>query len=138
MMKVIFLDVDGVLIPYGQPDYRTVNSQCTLNLKAIVEATNAKIVISSSWRIALYQELLEMLDTFGLKEAVIDKTPRLGNGLSMRREEIEEWLGEHPEVTKYLALDDEPNVLPGKCLITKGNEGLTKSYVEQAIELLKD
>ena len=45
--KIIFLDVDGVI---NIPPYATFNSDCVNNVKKIIEATGAKIVISSSWR----------------------------------------------------------------------------------------
>ena len=47
-MSIIFLDIDGVMLPYTDiVDY----PQHTLdNLKMIVDQTNAEIVLSSMWR----------------------------------------------------------------------------------------
>lgn len=46
-MKVIFLDFDGVItIPHKWD----INTERLKNLKKIIDATGAKIVISSSWR----------------------------------------------------------------------------------------
>jgi len=53
-MKIIFLDIDGVLnvIPQGRDKYGMIfHPEFVENLKYIIEQTNAKIVISSSWRI---------------------------------------------------------------------------------------
>ena len=64
---LIFLDIDGVLAPFGgrappgPPTQRAAkldadaafapfDEQCTQRLAAIVEATGATIVLSSSWR----------------------------------------------------------------------------------------
>ena len=51
-MKIIFLDIDGVLIP--DFDHENIkqewNRSCVNNLMYIISQTNAKIVISSSWR----------------------------------------------------------------------------------------
>jgi len=52
-MKVIFLDIDGVLaIDYRHDDdYGSrFDINCVNNLRKIIYATNAKIVCSSSWR----------------------------------------------------------------------------------------
>lgn len=48
MNKYIFLDIDGVLIT--EKGYGELDVFCQLQLKNIVDVTNAKIVISSSWR----------------------------------------------------------------------------------------
>lgn len=45
--KIIFLDVDGVI---NIPPYMTFDQECLSNLKVLLEKTEAKIVISSSWR----------------------------------------------------------------------------------------
>ena len=67
-MKVIFLDIDGVLNPLfnirrqhrlkrrTSSYYITLDKYCLNNLKRIVETTGAKIVVSSSWRIGGYEK----------------------------------------------------------------------------------
>lgn len=52
-MKVIFLDIDGVLNVYcqGRDEYGcTFHKHFEDNLRWIIEETGAKIVISSTWR----------------------------------------------------------------------------------------
>lgn len=52
-MKVIFLDIDGVLniIPESVDEFGAVfHSNFVNNLKWIIEETDAKLVISSTWR----------------------------------------------------------------------------------------
>jgi hypothetical protein len=44
-MNIIFLDIDGVIC-LG----REIDQECLKNLKAIVDVTSARIVLSSSWR----------------------------------------------------------------------------------------
>ena len=58
-MKVIFLDIDGVLNSDASlmVDDR-VEGDLILNLKYIVDKTDAKIILSSSWR--LYFKLLKI------------------------------------------------------------------------------
>lgn len=44
-INIIFLDIDGVLC-LG----RKIDKKCLQNLKTIVDATSARIVLTSSWR----------------------------------------------------------------------------------------
>lgn len=46
-IKVIFLDFDGVI---NIPPYQIFDKDCLDNLRKIISATGAKIVVSSSWR----------------------------------------------------------------------------------------
>ena len=54
-IRVLFLDVDGVLNTYdgfsGYDPKEFLKKEMTLRLKAIIEKTNCKIVLSSSWRL---------------------------------------------------------------------------------------
>ena len=55
-MKVIFLDIDGVL---KEEDYDAeFKDECFARLKKIIAATDAQIILSSSWRIS-YWEFVE-------------------------------------------------------------------------------
>jgi hydroxymethylpyrimidine pyrophosphatase-like HAD family hydrolase len=55
-LKLIFLDIDGVLvttnslIPSDKYFGHTFDKNCVQNLIEILDATGAKVVISSSWR----------------------------------------------------------------------------------------
>ena len=55
-MKVIFLDIDGVL---KEEDYDAeFKDECFARLRKIVDATSAEIILSSSWR-THYWEFVE-------------------------------------------------------------------------------
>lgn len=111
-MKVIFLDVDGVLncaryfktreTPRDLKP-KDIDPERVLILHRILEATGAKVVVSSSWRFD--EESLALV-----KEAsaphFLDVTPRHAR-FEDRHAEIREWLGAHPEVEKYAILDDD-------------------------------
>ncbi len=103
-MKVIFLDVDGVICLDGQ-NMDQVAMSC---LKEIVEKTQAKVVISSTWR--LYHQhlsyLREELNKIGIDP--LDVTEDL-KGLNRRHDEISKWLADHPDVEKFAILDDWPD-----------------------------
>ena len=132
-MKVIFLDIDGVLNSYdfylsdrcpgnlnGQEG--DIDPMCVERVLRICNETNAQIVISSDWRIA-WEGTRMRLEKMGLsRDIVVDKTPeliwqRLGKHNYMvenddesyeysRGREIDLWLEAHPECTNYVIIDD--------------------------------
>ena len=92
-MKIIFLDVDGVLnsinnlIEVYNKTHKShsgynypFDEKCLNNLKFIVDKTDAYIVISSTWRrnIKGKMVLLSKLKEYGLDKRVIGFTPILG------------------------------------------------------------
>lgn len=154
-MKIIFLDVDGVL------NYQYSKSRChgllgidndkVKRLKRIVEATNAKIVLTSTWKIHWQRVNKESqhysgsyLDKKLLMEGlyIIDKTIDKG---SDRGEGIHAWLNAYP-VKEYVVLDDEifsdyeaygiMNHLVQTDFYAKDG-GLQNKHVETSIQILK-
>ena len=139
-MKVVFLDVDGVL--NSVRDYYstelTTDSHFIL-LKELIDRTGAKIVLSSSWRIGLSirGDLVQRLAEYGLE--IYDITPVLYFEGRKRGDEIRAWLDKHGEVTNFVILDDDSDM----CEFTKTNLvktdtnfGLNKRHVEKAVEIL--
>lgn len=135
-MKVIFLDIDGVLVTevfitacyeissnLYNVDYNKIMRDdygmkfdplaCRV-LEHIIKETDAKIVISSTWRmsgIIGIQEMWEYRKMFG---EIIDITPNFmyKTGSTLQRgAEIKEWLNHHPEVTNYCIIDDDSDML---------------------------
>ena len=151
-MKVIFTDIDGVLNEDTTPT-RTksrvifIDQDKLLRLKRIVDATGAKIVLSSTWRYdrddARYNgDFLELQEAFrkvGL--GFYDYTPEEVTGRK-RGIEIQDWLGMHPEVDQYIILDDElfdfekRGLLPRLIKTVFWDGGLTEDHVQEAIDLL--
>lgn len=117
--KIIFLDVDGVLNSHTTKDtcgfYIGIEDRKVKLLRDIVDATDAKIVLSSTWRLGFDYKghrleghipyLKEKLDKFGLE--IYDKTEQLTRDGGCRGREIHEWLTRHPEVDQWVVLDDE-------------------------------
>ena len=139
-MRVIFLDIDGVMapIPYRkEPEEFSLIAVRSLNY--LVDKTDAKIVISSLWR-TLYKwdVLLEILAKNGIKSVPIGRTQEFANFME-RENEIQAWLDDNPDVTNYVILDDmeglfdklESNLVP----INEFN-GLSPQDVEDACEIL--
>lgn len=112
-MKVLFLDIDGVLNsvgfrpenPKGVRDW--LNEENVRRLRLLVESTGARIVVSSSWRLTtLVEELSSALESKGARVEIVGVTPSLGPG--SRAAEIAAWLASPPEpVEAWIALDDE-------------------------------
>ena len=111
-MKVIFLDVDGVLNSSsdGYSIKLRTDSHLIL-LKYIVENTGARIVLSSSWRIGITKaskNLLKRLGEYGLK--IMDSTPVLPSS-SCRGDEIRQWLNySNYVIERFVILDDEDDM----------------------------
>ncbi len=136
-MKVIFLDIDGVLncanTKQRHRGFIGIDPYMALIFCRIPEATGAKVVISSSWR--HFKGGLEEIEKQVCK--FIDITPTLRG--EIRGEEIEAWLKQHPEVEKYAILDDDSNFLPDQPLFkTEWKLGLTEEMVNRVIKYLNE
>jgi hypothetical protein len=154
-MKVIFLDIDGVLNLYceSRDEYGCCFHQHLVdNLKRLIDKTGAKIVISSTWRFSGLVIMKEMWEKRNLPGEVVGITPNFmkhyGTTLC-RGKEIDSYLEEHPEITNYVILDDDSDMEPHQLknfVMTSGNTdhsdpvdigyGLTKECTDLAIEIL--
>ncbi|MBV9555828.1 MAG: hypothetical protein JO254_01995 [Pseudolabrys sp.] len=124
-MKVIFLDIDGVLNCRKTPNPKkrkcVIDPDLATRLLHVLKATGAKVVLSTSWR-----HLANNMRVFnGFSVPYIDK---LGPGhKSQRRKAILRWLADHPNVSRYAILDDEDELFAGLPLFrTSKNAGLTE------------
>lgn len=138
-MKVLFLDIDGVLNSNGTIrafGFDFIDPHLVDLVGVIVDQTDAKIVLSSTWRLSPEDKKLveDALTRAGL--SLMDCTPNLcGNGKWVSRsEEIKKWLSENP-VDKFAILDDfEDAEIPGSFFKTDDDVGLTKAI---ALEVIK-
>lgn len=67
--KIIFLDIDGVV---NIPNYQAFDGACLENLYEIVKKTNAKIVVSSSWREGNLEKTKNSLKESGFAEDMLN------------------------------------------------------------------
>lgn len=162
-MKVIFLDFDGVInsaefmkirhrdrkiknieLNAGKDEESKFNWYISMiseehvkRLNQIIEATGAKVVVSSTWRILHdVEELSAFLKARGFIGEVIDRTPRFGG--APRGEEITDWL-ENNKVDEFVILDDDSDMchLKHKLVHTSWQTGLQPEHVAMAIEMLR-
>ena len=151
-MKVIFLDMDGVLnsdeyfdkikgLDIKGIEY-DVDIEKVKLLKEAIKATGAKVVVTASARYALVGKLLIQL--LHEQQILVDLTPYLNN---KRGIEIKQWLSEHPETEDFVILDDEifdsydEELMKKLIKISNGNginfgEGLKPKDIEQVIARL--
>jgi hypothetical protein len=116
-MKIIFLDIDGVLnvISQGRDRFGAIFHQHFVNnLKHIIDNTDAKIVISSTWRMSGLEIMQEMWKERNLPGEVIGITPTNMSWLHNRGAEIKDWLDKHRNVNNYVIIDDDDDMLPSQ------------------------
>jgi hypothetical protein len=158
-LKVIFLDIDGVL---NNRDTLTNNysyncspaawsaESCDV-LKEIVEKTGASVVISSTWRLTLMHMIehgFKMIDipmpidkTCSLAGIYNENAPNEFIRESIRGDEIEQWLSLNPQVTHYVIIDDNSDMLPDQLanhfVQTDMYEGgLKREHIPRILEIL--
>jgi HAD domain in Swiss Army Knife RNA repair proteins len=134
-MKVLFTDIDGVLNCRGTPNPRklpyVIDPSLLARFKAVVEATGAKVVLSSTWR----------YDPAGLFSArhwglpFDDIVPDMPG--RPRRDEILSWLAAHPDVARYAVLDDDDDGLdPLPLFQPSSRQGLTQEICDGLVQYL--
>ena len=162
MKNIIFLDIDGVLdVPDPSKQIPEFIPETLDYLKEIVNQTNAKIVIISTWRLGA-QRLQEMypeneeikawkvnwdylMDTFRKHDLYIEDNTDWNKNLKSRGEEIRAFLVKHPDVNSYIIIDDcyhdcyeaQPE-LHDRLVMINGAKGMEKHHIEEAVKLLKD
>ena len=172
-MRVIFLDIDGVLNSeryalkleekhrqLGHPEdsracgcfkiHHQIDPDAIARLNRLVAVTEAKIVISSTWR-KLFDppELRLVLEEHGLVAEIIGQTPDGHVEPQMldvygpleriyRGYEIDFWLRHHPEVDRFVILDDGSDMAMHKNRLvqTDSDDGLCDEHVHFAVHVL--
>ena len=152
-MKIVLLDVDGIL---NNKYTRTVtfDGWCFVDdflvarLKRIIDATGAKIVLSSTWRIGwnredesknepFFNQLRDKLKEYGME--IWDALPlplQPNRGLA-----IAEWFESHKDldIESFIILDDwyDMGIYRDHLIWINGNIGLTDEDVVEAINYMK-
>ena len=158
-MKVIFLDIDGVLNNNDTEEsingWVFVDDNLIENLAYVIEKTDAVVVLSSSWRsgyygmqkgapdddeqwgIYEYKALVERLKKHSVHIYGHTRWPESSN----RGEEIKAWLDEH-NVKDFVILDDYDarisEYFPDNFVKTDWRYGLTMTSALKALMILDD
>lgn len=160
MERIIFLDIDGVMVTDFSagnmaddfPNY--FNPECVRNLNRVMDVTGAKIVVSSSWRKGDTGWLRSVFARNGISgQSIIGETPRkivkLPSGLFLgqtRGREISSWISDWVKDNTngnlhYVIIDDDSDFLPEQKpshIQTNTYEGLTRPLAEKAIWLFNN
>ena len=142
-MKVLFLDIDGVVCLHKDKDWdneeEIFDAACCRKLQEIVSATGCKLVLSSSWRLfpESIRSMFRQLKPFGItRENFLGRTPLRGE----RGDEIMAYLKKRPQIETFVAVDDEPfysRVFPkDRLILTKPESGITEIIKEACIRKL--
>jgi len=154
MIKLIFLDIDGVLDTY-KTRYQ-LDPELMKRLGFLLETTGAKIVVSSSWRAMDVAGTIEFMTDpdnpsvgshpFPYTDKIIGVTPILFSIIdgdidrpATRGEEIAAYLKANP-CDKYVILDDDRDMLPEQWehFVPVNDEfGLTDENVQKAVTILE-
>lgn len=152
MNKFIFLDFDGVLNTenYFKEQSELGNlttdeygclfdSKSIGNLEKVIVATNAKIVISSSWRFDGNDKMQELWKNRKLPGIFLDCTPLSGlYENACRGAEIQDWFNQNATPKdRYVIFDDMPDMLRSQesfFIRTNAKIGITEA--EKAIAIL--
>jgi Swiss Army Knife RNA repair-like protein len=160
-MKTIFLDIDGCLnhenfyrgkskFPRRNELYLSeLDRASILILNSIIQATDAKVVISSTWRVHHDPpEILDFLKEQGFIGEIVGVTPHLtwngafrGNEIYLWMEKNEELIGKRYKYKNYVILDDDSDMLYWQrknFIHVDGHIGLSERDAKKAIRILND
>jgi len=150
MEKYIFLDFDGVLnTPKGKFDQKTID-----NLRYLLERSDAKVIISSTWRLQGMEYMQQLWNELHLPGEVAGLTPSCNSITFSSVDGAEQWQGLHAEKGleiaewlrlnanepyRYVILDDEDNILftqKEHFVKVKGSKGFSKSEAMASLRIL--
>lgn len=163
-MKIIFLDIDGVLNCnfWNDSHQREISDGILIEeekvklLSEIMNNSGAQIVLHSGWRFWFDQDrkptkfesekLIELFEKYNL--SIASMTPdftteeiRLTRKFSLvKAKEILAWLVEHPDVEQWIVIDDldlHEEQVASHQVRTDPTNGLTKEDVALAIRMLR-
>ena len=171
-MKIIFLDIDGVLNTSQtfidiHKEWKTtgirrveIDEFRVKYLADIIKETNAKIVLSSSWRIFWNDKLVPLNNQSKELERIFNKynikifSKTCYGKFKLRQEEIDDWLNNHNNIDNFIIIDDESfdlnkyvgNKLIKTSIVSEGDIirnmddciGLSKEHISKAIKLLNN
>jgi hypothetical protein len=153
--SILFLDLDDVLIVPalhkiksrrrvrdGRKVHHSFLPSARVHLLSILAACpDAAVVISSTWRLEPRIEMDTVLRLNGCGEVVerLHEDWRTCGPASQatRADEIAEWLLRHPEVTRAVAIDNDPSIAGRSwAVLVDPATGLTAESVSAATALL--
>lgn len=143
-----FIDIDGCLNHPGTPECLTpvtIHPSCVANLNRITDATDAKLVLSSSWRHVILGGYMTLhgfgflLRSHGVTAELVGHTCG-DDECDTRGQQIRAWRRANHHTARFVVLDDMDDGISELSLpavFTRGNIGLTLADAETAIKILR-
>jgi len=142
-MKLIFLDIDGVLNSWEERRNDHFLPDCVARLNQIVFATGAEVVLSSSWRNLVHEGHMSLfgfdllLRTHGFRGKLVGITRQEPEDEREDRFwQIADYVRELEGLESYCILDDDPRAFGGRPGVQTDGNGLSDSDVLLAISIL--
>lgn len=145
-MKLIFLDIDGVvvtrkevlkpIVQIGPRCGHELNKESVSLLNQLCDETGAKVIISSTWRqIHQLADIRGHFKNYGATFEIVDKTPKMC--MYERGDEIAKFL-ENVKVDSFVIIDDDSDMghLIDKLVKTSFDTGFTKTHLQKAEDIL--
>lgn len=146
-MKILFLDIDGVLntektLQRSTEGFIGIDPHKAFMIGKIVLDTGCNVVLSSMWRLSesgrdeVKSRVIDFIDTTIAPHGIDGRW-------STRGEEIQRWLDDHKDlnVEKYAIIDDDMNILPHQqdnfFKTSFFGDGLNEEIMNKIIEHLK-
>lgn len=158
--RVLFLDIDGPMIPYRAkylPTQTAVMTKFDPIAVAMInnlceEFKDLKIVLHTSWvYINGGEETLNHCVQQGINlEYFYEPEPYVKDDIHWRYNRIAEWLKRHPEITGYVVVDDtpyeadfageyeHPQELNSRIVLIDYNDGITMRKLEEIWEVINE
>lgn len=151
MNKILFLDIDGVLLPgraYMLPNqtnnpYVTVFDPCAVSmLNDALRKQKRKIVVHSSWvKHWTKDEIFKHLVEQGVNGDYFHEDWYTDPYFHWRYDRVRDWMSRHKEVTDWVVVDDEVpssaedmRFLRGHVIFTDFDEGITLKNYRQLLD----
>jgi hypothetical protein len=147
-MKLIFLDLDGVMITGSNRQAATTGkgisftAECVKQLREIMQVTDARIIVTSTLRISrTLDEVQGIFAANGIEQGVVGLTPHLP--YAHRGQEIQQYLEEIQfdevnQVERFVIIDDHNQMgsLSPYLVLTQWQTGLDEKAKQEVLNRL--
>ena len=142
-MKVLFLDIDGVMNTTPHVNKLGAFSRsAVVNLEMLLnKVPDLQIVVSSHWRQLGIDVMKDAFKAEGIDpRRIIDVTGTEKADGREREYQIAKWLADHPEARLFVIFDDIDQFVALKDRFVKTNPfvGLTQTNITKALEILNE
>ena len=156
--QILFLDIDGPMIPYravylpNQTRVMTIFDPIAVAMiNSLCKKRGLKIVIHSTWiNVIGQEETLKHCVEQGIDKEYFHEDPYCSDKINWRYSRIAEWLERHPEVSKYVIVDDtpyeddlygaykHPAEMNSRLVLINYNDGITMGKLTEIVDIIDE